>query len=319
MTWEVNNTRLFGVTPDQLFEAFSDPARLAQWWGPNGFTNTFTAFDFRPGGLWNLTMYSTVGAAFANESEFIEIIPLERIVLVHHRPMHRFQMTMRFEEDGNGTRLTWLMAFDNDEGEAMRAFIAKANEENFDRLAAHLNGGTAPANTICLTRVFAASRDLVFRAWTEPQRLADWWGRHDFTNPICEMDARVGGKFRIVMRSPDGMDYPLCGTVREIDSPSRLLLALDLRQYPEAWREIACSGLTEADAALINEHELAIQLTEVGPSTQLDLQICFPSSSLRDAFLNCGIQSGWNEGLDSLTALLTASPHPAPSPLDTSH
>lgn len=157
-------------------------------------------------------------------------------------------------------------------------------------------------HAIHLSRDFPATREGVFRAWTEPHLLADWWGRHDFTNPVCEIDARSGGTYCIVMRSPDGIDYPLHGIVREVQPPSQLTLTLDLSQYPQAWRDLISSDLSEADTALVNTHELGVHLTDSG--TRLDLHIRFPSHGLRDAFLRCGILDGWNEGFDSLTALL---------------
>ena len=68
---------------------------------------------------------------------------------------------------------------------------------------------------VLITRVLDAPRSLVFTLWTDPQHMAQWWGPHGFTNPICEMDVRVGGGLRIVMRAPDGVDYPMTGTFRE--------------------------------------------------------------------------------------------------------
>ena len=136
---EVVSTRVFSVPRERLFEAFSDPKQLAQWWGPNGFTNTIVAFDFRPGGAWHITMRAPNGAEYPNESEFVEVVRPERIVFDHLRPVHRFLMTMLFADEGGDTRLTWRMQAATDEGEKMRAFLAAANEENFDRLEAHLS------------------------------------------------------------------------------------------------------------------------------------------------------------------------------------
>lgn len=140
---EIVNTRVFAAPRDRLFEAFSDPQQLAQWWGPHGFTNTFEEFDFRPGGAWRFTMYAPTGEEYPNVSHFTEIVEPARVVFVHEEPVHRFQMTLLYEEEGNITRLTWRMLFDTDEGEQMRRFITAANEENFDRLEAHL--AKAPA------------------------------------------------------------------------------------------------------------------------------------------------------------------------------
>lgn len=145
---EVVSTRVFPVTRERLFAAFSDPQQLSHWWGPKGFTNTFEEFDLRPGGIWRFTMHSPAGAEYHNVSHFIEVAEPERIVLQHERPVHDFVMTMLFTEEEGGTRLTWRMKFDTEEGEEMRAFLTAANEENFDRLAAVLasHGHHTPDN-----------------------------------------------------------------------------------------------------------------------------------------------------------------------------
>lgn len=136
---EVVSTRLFDAPRDQVFAAFSDPAQLAKWWGPDGFTNTIKKFDFRPGGDWHLTMHGPDGTDYRNESVFVKIVEPERIVFDHLRTMHRFLMTMTFSEFDGKTRLTWRQRFESAaELEKVRAFVPAANEQNFDRLASHL-------------------------------------------------------------------------------------------------------------------------------------------------------------------------------------
>jgi uncharacterized protein YndB with AHSA1/START domain len=76
---------------------------------------------------------------------------------------------------------------------------------------------------VVITRVFDAPRGLVFKAWTDPEHMARWWGPTGFTNTICELDARVGGAWRIVMRSPAGIEYPCGGVYREIVERERLV------------------------------------------------------------------------------------------------
>ena len=82
---------------------------------------------------------------------------------------------------------------------------------------------TLAEREVTITRVFDAPRATVFRAWTDADRLARWWGPKGFTNSVCEIDARVGGAIRIHMRSPDGSVYPMKGEVREIVPPERLV------------------------------------------------------------------------------------------------
>ena len=81
----------------------------------------------------------------------------------------------------------------------------------------------AMVREISITRIFAAPRDLVWRAWTEADQLAQWFMPHGFTVPACDMDLRPGGKFTMTVRGPDGTESPTGGEFREIDPPERLV------------------------------------------------------------------------------------------------
>ena len=142
---EIVSTRIFPAAPAKVFGAFSDPAQLAQWWGPKGFSNTFQKFEFRPGGAWKFTMRGPDGATYAMDHVFSEIVPGQRIVLNHMQPGHDFTLTTTFAGRKGGTELTWRMRFaDPAEGEKLRTFLLGANEQNFDRLEALLAGWSFP-------------------------------------------------------------------------------------------------------------------------------------------------------------------------------
>ncbi len=85
-----------------------------------------------------------------------------------------------------------------------------------------------PENTsgreFIISREFAAPRQLVWQAWTDAEQMARWWGPQVGTNPVCEMDVRPGGAYRIVMRMPDGDEYPLEGIFREVVKLTRIRL-----------------------------------------------------------------------------------------------
>ncbi|HEY0865383.1 MAG TPA: SRPBCC domain-containing protein [Lacunisphaera sp.] len=122
-----------------VFAAFSDPARLAQWWGPNGFTNDFHQFDFRPGGIWRFTMRGSDGTPYAMDHQFMEIVRPARIVVRHFQPGHDFTLTITLAVQGTGSAVTWAMCFDDPaEADRLRAFLETATAENLARLAAHL-------------------------------------------------------------------------------------------------------------------------------------------------------------------------------------
>jgi len=143
---EIVSERVLAVPRELVFEAFTDPARLARWWGPQGFTSRFEAFDPRPGGAWRLVMRGPDGAEYANEWEFVELARPERIVLRHLGPMHRFDLTITLADRSGRTALTWRMRLESaQEVATLGRVIAAANEENLDRLAAHV--GTAPWRT----------------------------------------------------------------------------------------------------------------------------------------------------------------------------
>ena len=67
-------SRTINASPELLFEAIAHAERLAKWWGPHGFTNTFNRFEFKPGGKWSFVMHGPDGTDYPNESEFLEII-----------------------------------------------------------------------------------------------------------------------------------------------------------------------------------------------------------------------------------------------------
>jgi len=137
MSAEIITTRIFPVSRERLFTAFSDPRQLELWWGPKGFTNTFDEFHFRPGGDWKFTMHGPDGKDYANHSVFAEIVNDERIVFDHIAP--NFRMTITLADAEGGARMTWCMGFPSAEiCESFKPLCVPANEENFDRLAALL-------------------------------------------------------------------------------------------------------------------------------------------------------------------------------------
>lgn len=136
---EIVSTRTFEAPRERVFAAFSDPVRLARWWGPKGFTNTFQEFDLRPGGIWRFLMHSPEGVDYPNESVFVEVVKPERIVF-RHLSGHEFVMTVTLAEQGDGTRVTWCMRHETaKECAKVKSFAVAANEQNFDRLAAELD------------------------------------------------------------------------------------------------------------------------------------------------------------------------------------
>jgi uncharacterized protein YndB with AHSA1/START domain len=133
-------SRLIDAPRERVFRAFSDAELLAKWWGPEGFTSTFTEFDFRAGGEWRFVMHGPDGTDYSNVNLFVHVNPPERIVF-EHLTDHHFEMTIRLSEQDGKTRLDWCQLFDTEtEYARVRNVVDPANEQNLDRLEAVVAG-----------------------------------------------------------------------------------------------------------------------------------------------------------------------------------
>lgn len=132
-------TRVLPFTPEQVFGAIASRERIARWWGPAGFRNTITQFDFRPGGEWKLTMHGPDGKDWPNECRF-EAIAAPHTVVVRHENAPHFRLFMTLAPEAGGTRLHWRQVFDDAQvREQLAPMCVPANEQNFDRLHAELS------------------------------------------------------------------------------------------------------------------------------------------------------------------------------------
>ncbi len=137
------STRNLDATPAAVFAAIGDPARLAKWWGPDGFSNRFEVFEFRPGGKWVFDMIGPDGRVYPNESVFDEI-EADRRVVIRHVCLPHFTLTITLEPTPGGTQVHWQQVFaDAAVADAIRHIVAPANEQNLDRLVVEVSEGKA--------------------------------------------------------------------------------------------------------------------------------------------------------------------------------
>ena len=131
-------SREIPATPAAVFAAIADPQRLARWWGPDGFRNSFEVCDFRPGGVWKFTMHGPDGANYPNESVFYAIEP-DRKVVIDHACQPFFRLTVALEPSALGTRIHWTQVFaDAAVAAAVAHIVEPANEQNLSRLTAEV-------------------------------------------------------------------------------------------------------------------------------------------------------------------------------------
>jgi len=137
---EIVTTRIFSFPRKLVYRAWTEPEHLKNWWGPNGFTNTFDVFDLREGGRWTFTMHGPDKGHYPNDVIFIAIKEPELLVWDRlSKPI--FQVEVVFEELAqNKTRVIFKQKFKTvEECDKLRGFVPEKNEENMDRLQEELS------------------------------------------------------------------------------------------------------------------------------------------------------------------------------------
>lgn len=156
--------------------------------------------------------------------------------------------------------------------------------------------------TITLRRWFAADPERVWNAWMEPGALCRWFGPYE--NSMCKMDPRVGGVYRIVMHSPDGIDYPLTGTFEEIQPPVRVVLTMSTKEHPEEWHHLFNTYRGAAKDSRADDLRLVATFAPSEGGTILTVEARFTTLADRDAHLTMSTTKGWGTSFDRLQAVL---------------
>ena len=147
--------------------------------------------------------------------------------------------------------------------------------------------GAAPIELV-VSRLIDAPRALVFKAWTQQEHAARWWGPQGFTTVSCRLDASLGGSYRHAMRGPDGAVYTRCGVYREVAEPERLV-------FTYAWED--------ASGNLGHEMLVTVTFEAQGERTLLTLrQTGFESVPARDSH-----RSGWTSCLERFAEYMTTT------------
>jgi len=153
----------------------------------------------------------------------------------------------------------------------------------------------AKGRELVLARVFEAPRGIVWKAWTEPERVKDWWGPKGYTTPACDIDLRVGGRFLLCMRSPEGKDYWIMGVYREI-VPLEKLVYTD--SFADEHGNVVPAAHYGMNPEIPLELLVIVTFEDLGRRTKLTLR----HAGLPEGPHQAGAQQGWSESLDRLEA-----------------
>jgi uncharacterized protein YndB with AHSA1/START domain len=135
-------SRVLNAPVELVWEVWTQPEHISQWWGPEGFTNTIHKMEFRPGGEWDFVMHGPDGRDYKNRSVYKEIVPRKRIIF-EHVSGPKFMTTVEFEDMGEQTRINWRMLFETREEFVQVVKTFKADEglkQNIVKLDNYLAG-----------------------------------------------------------------------------------------------------------------------------------------------------------------------------------
>jgi uncharacterized protein YndB with AHSA1/START domain len=222
---EIVLTRVLNAPRELVWLAWTDPKHVCHWWGPRGFSTTIEKMDFRVGGAWEHTMHGPDGANYPNKSIFKEIVPLERITYSHgggredgETPGANFIATWTFETvDGDKTRLTGRMVFHSKEARdrVVRDYGAiEGGRQTLERASEYV--ARLQSEPFVIAREFDASRELMWKVWTEREHFAQWFGPKGVKISVAQFDLRPGGMIHYSMTMPDGREIWGKAAYREI-------------------------------------------------------------------------------------------------------
>lgn len=294
---EILLTRTFDAPSWLVFEALTEPEHVAKWWGLRTSKMKVCEIDFRVGGGWRYILAFPNGQEVTFTGEYHEIEKPARLVCTecYEEPKFgnpKWRVTTTLEETNGKTTLKSHVVHPNKESRDghLNANMEPGAAETFDRLEELLGDNSQMEREIEIVRVFDAPRDLVYEAWTKPEHMTQWWGPGFFTNHSCELDVRPGGKWQIVMRSPQGMDFKCAGVYSEVEKPERLVFTNDA---------------VDGNGGVLLKGFTTVTFADQGEKTKLTLKtkavglVPFAPQMLK------GMRAGWSGSFDKLAEHVT--------------
>jgi len=306
---EIRITRVYDSPLKVVWDAWTDPKQVAQWWGPRGFTLTTHSKDLRPGGNWSYTMHGPDGVDYPNKTKYLEVEKYSRLVYDHGANDDRppmFRVSVSFQETNGKTKMEMSMALATPEAaEETRKFIKKAGgDSTWDRLAEFLGKELAHKDLFVINRSFEAPLETIFEMWTHPKHLSQWLPPTGFTMNFLRAEIQSGGDSFYKMT--DGKDVSMHGKIKylEISPPHRIVYTQQfcdenekISHHPMAptWPETMLTMVTFAEEGPENTR-VTITWEPYGATTNEELKAFVAAKG--------GMTQGWTGSFDKLEAIL---------------
>jgi uncharacterized protein YndB with AHSA1/START domain len=268
---EISISRLINAPRELVFEVWTDPDHIKNWWGPDGFTNTIHTMDIKPGGIWELVMHGPDGTDYKNKSIFKEIVKPERLVY-EHQSSPKFTATVTFEAQGNKTLLLWKMTFES--AEAMEKVVKtfKADEglkQNIEKLEAYVVEGKRP---FVIERIYNAPVSRVWKAITNKEEMKKW-----YFEDMDQFKPEIGTEFEFEAGNDEKQYLHQCKVTEVIENKKI--------SYTWKYRDHQGNSLVTFELFPEGSNKTRLKLTHAGLET-------FPSTTNKD-FGKESFATGW--------------------------
>lgn len=307
---ELYITRVYDAPVKLVWDAWTDPKKVAKWWGPRGFTLTTHSKDLRPGGHWKYTMHGPDGVDYPNHTVYYEVEKYSKLVYDHGANDNQpalFRVSVLFSEVKGKTKMEMTMALETAEAAAeIRKFIKKAGgDSTWDRLAEYLEKESSGKEKFVINRSFDVSLETMYEMWTNPKHFSQWLAPTGFTMEFITADIRPGGKTFYFMIG----DFTMYGRAEYLDlrKPERIVYTQqfcdkdqNVSRHPHVpvWPETMLTTVQLTEEAP-DRTRVTVTWEPHGPATREEIEAFIK--------LRGGMTQGWTGSFDKLEAYLDAS------------
>ena len=213
---EIIFTRTVNAPRHRVWQMFTQPGHIQHWWGPNGFTNSIFEMDVRVGGMWRFVMHGPAGADGSPGIDYPNWIRYTALnapgfMAYEHggddESKPDFNAILTLDDLGDTTRVTLRLVLQSEEqlAQKIKFGAAEGGKQTLARLEAYVSP-TPPDQCFAISRTFDAPLARVWQAWSEPERLRQWWGPTGCTIKLKKLDFAEGGEFHYAMTWPGAPD-----------------------------------------------------------------------------------------------------------------
>jgi uncharacterized protein YndB with AHSA1/START domain len=302
-------TRVYDAPVQAVWDAWTDPEQVAQWWGPRGFTLTTHSKDLRVGGNWTYTMHGPDGVDYPNTTHYFEVEKHSKLVYDHGAsegkpPM--FRVTVLFSENKGKTTMAMTMTLDTPEAaEETRKFIKKAGgNSTWDRLAEYLEKEATGKEKFVINRTFDAPLDLMFDMWTAREHFAKWLPPTGCEMEFIRCDIKPGKSSFYCMTTGAGDKMYGRAEYLEIRKPDRIVYTQQfcdenekVSRHPMSatWPETMLT-VVQLAAEGLDQTRVTVTWEPYGTVTPEELDTFIKAKS--------GMTQGWTGSFDKLEAYI---------------